>query len=168
MIDGDEKDNAKLIDQWYRRMWHPVRVQGVPVWHLHESMDRLRLLTVNSHWPVVAIGSSGQWATVGNDAWHDRMKEAMAAICDEKGRPPCKLHGLRMLDYRVFTCYPFASVDSTNVARNHGLDRAYRPPSASQRMENIAQLHEAHNSPAVWMASNELQGELFWCHGEKR
>lgn len=161
VIDGDEKDNAKLISQWERQMWHPVYVQGVPVWHLHESIDRLRRLTVQSHWHTVAIGSSGQWATPGTDSWHDRMREAMTAICDGDGKPPCKLHGLRMLDWRVFTYYPFASVDSTNVARNHGLDRAYRPPSASQRMENIAQLHEGHNSPAVFDVNVATQGTLF-------
>jgi len=43
------------------------------------------------------------------------MNEAMRTICDDAGQPPCRLHGLRMLDPDVFTQFPFASADSTNI-----------------------------------------------------
>jgi hypothetical protein len=60
---------------------------------------------------------------VGTPDWWQRMGGAMDAICDEEGRPPCKLHGLRMLNPTVFSQLPLASADSTNVAQNHGRER---------------------------------------------
>ena len=64
------------------------------------------------------------------------MAETMNAICTD-GLPACKLHGLRMLDPEVFTRLPLASADSTNIARNIGIDSAwtgaYMPPSKESR-----------------------------------
>ena len=163
VIDGDEKENDALIAQWDKRMWHPVYVQGVPVWHLHESLDRLRRLCTGRY-RRVALGSSGQWATPGSNGWWERMSEAMEAICDEHGRPPCKLHGLRMMAPDIFTHIPFSSVDSTNCAQNGNLSGRfgiYKPPSVAQRWEVIAQRIERQNSPAVWQQPIETQFTLL-------
>ena len=54
------------------------------------------------------------------------MAEMMAAICDQNGQPICKLHGLRMLDPAIFSMYPLSSADSTNVARNIGIDKRWQ------------------------------------------
>jgi hypothetical protein len=77
----------------------------------------------------------------------------MNAVCDEQGRPPARLHGLRMLDPAIFTKLPLSSADSTNAAVNCGsLDRfgMYVPVTASQRAAVVADRIEAHPSAAVW------------------
>ena len=61
VIDGDEAANDVLLESW------PRELRGVPVWHLHESLERLQRLAAG--WQTVAIGSSGQWAHPGTAAW---------------------------------------------------------------------------------------------------
>lgn len=156
-IEGDEADNDALIREWPAALRH----KGVPVWHLHEDVARLRALC--EAWPTVALGSSGAWATPGTAAWWDRMAEAMTAACDDAGRPLARLHGLRMLNPEIFTRLPLASADSTNAAVNSGsLDRfgMYLPATASQRAAVIADRIEAHNSAPVW-AGRPAQERLF-------
>lgn len=145
VIEGNEEENDALLKSW------PGHIRGVPVWHMHESINRLARLC--SEWQTVALGSSGRWRTPGTVGWWSRMNEAMAAVCDPQGRPPCRLHGLRMLDPAVFSLLPLSSADSTNAAVNSGsLDRfgMYLPPTAAQRAAVIAERIEAHNSAAVW------------------
>ena len=152
VIDGDEDANDLLLEQW------PSHLDGVPVWHLHESLDRLQRLATD--WRMVALGSSGQWASPGTDQWWKRMGAALDAICDEQGRPACKLHGLRMLDPAVFTMLPLASADSTNAAVNGGsISRfgMYTPPTASQRANVIADRIESHNSSPVWVRETQIE-----------
>ena len=141
VIDGSEAENDALLDEW------PRHIEGVPVWHMHESVERLARLA--REWRTVALGSSGAFASVGTSSWWARMHAAMRAICDEHGRPMCKLHGLRMLDPEVFRLLPLSSADSTNAAVNSGsLSRfgMYLPPTAAQRAAVIAERIEAHNS----------------------
>lgn len=149
VIDGTEKDNDDMIARWPLAMWHGI---GVPVWHMHESIARLDRLCRT--FPRVALGSSGQWATVGTDSWWERMGEAMDCICDSEGNPPCKLHGLRMLSPTVFSHLPLSSADSTNVARNIGIDSAWRgtylPSSKGDRARILTNRIEAHASAARW------------------
>jgi len=109
VIVGDEADNDALLHQW------PHGQRGAPVWHMHESIDRLQRLC--DSWQRVCIGSSAQYAVVGSDSWHRRMTEAMNVIC-KTGRVPTWLHMLRGMATTRFG-YPFASVDSTDIARNH-------------------------------------------------
>lgn len=152
VIDGDEDANDLLLESW------PRQLPGVPVWHLHESLDRLQRLA--STWRTVAIGSSGQWATPGTAPWWTRISAAMDAICDEQGRPSCRLHGLRMLDPAIFSRLPFASADSTNAAVNGGsVSRfgMYTPPTAGQRAAVIADRIESHNSAPVWQRSGQVE-----------
>ena len=149
VIDGDEADNDAHVEDWRQA---GLALYGVPVWHLHESLDRL--IRLATEWPTVALGSSGQWPTPGAGCWWIRMAEVMTAICDDQGRPMCRLHGLRMLNPKVFTHLPLASADSTNAAVNCGsLSRygSYVPPTAAQRAAVIAERIEAHNSAPAWM-----------------
>lgn len=148
VIDGDEDDNDALLDEWPLPFWF-----GAPVWHMHESLDRLARLA--QHYPRVCIGSSGNYATVGNDLWWKRIKKAMTASCSPDGRPLCKLHGLRMLNPKVFTQLPFASADSTNIGRNVGIDKHwlkgnYLPPTKEARAQVMRQRIEAHNAPPIF------------------
>lgn len=146
VIEGDEAANDALLADW------PRHIRGVPVWHMHESLDRL--VRLGNEWAVVALGSSGQWARPGTESWWQRMTSALNALCDREGRPPCRLHGLRMLDPAIFSKIPLASADSTNAAVNGGsIDRfgMYVPPTAAQRAAVIAERIEAHNSAPVWI-----------------
>jgi hypothetical protein len=137
VIDGDEEQNNALIEEWPHQLaWH-----GVPVWHLHESLERLDWLT--DDFPIVALGSSGEWPNPGTDKWWQRMNQAMGVACHANGRPKAKLHGLRMLNHRIFSQLPLSSADSTNVARNYaglklgavGCEVIARPIEAVQSCE---------------------------------
>lgn len=156
-ITGSAADNDAMIRDWPRHL----RSKGVPVWHLHEDPARLERLV--TEWPIVALGSSGQWKTPGTDAWWHRITDAMAVACDSEGRPKAQLHGLRMADPAIFTRLPVRSVDSTNAAVNSGsLDRfgMYLPPTSSQRAAVIADRIEAFNSAPVWVGRPQQQ-EIF-------
>jgi hypothetical protein len=88
------------------------------------------------------------------------MNAAMGAVCD-KGRPRCKLHGLRMLDPAIFSQLPLSSADSTNASVNSGsLSRfgSYLPPTAAQRAAVIAARIESVNSAPVFQPV--IQDEL--------
>ena len=85
-----------------------------------------RLIRLADEWPRVAIGSSGAFDVSRPRPFLVRAREALAAICHHDGYPACKLHGLRMLNPVIFSVLPLASADSTNVARNIGIDAAWR------------------------------------------
>ncbi len=159
VIDGDESANDALLDEWPLPIW-----MGVPVWHLHESLDRLGRLVET--YPRIAFGSSGAWPTPGVAKWWDRMGEALAVACDGEGRPRTKLHGLRMLDPAIYTRIPFSSADSTNIAQNIGIDGAwkgtYRPISKDARAAVMRERIEAFQSPPVWVEP-PTQFSLFEC-----
>lgn len=154
VIDGTEEQNDRLIETikhtapqgtWIRSKW-------CPVWHLHEGLARLKWLVEN--WPRVALGSSGQYAEVSSPAWWQRMAQALDVATDADGTPLCKLHGLRMLDSVVFAHIPFASADSTNVARNIGVDDKwsgpYVPTTAHVRALVMIDRIESHASARRW------------------
>lgn len=147
VIDGTEADNDALVAEWPFPKWF-----GAPVWHLHESLERMERLA--SEWPRVCLGSSGDYAKIGTEQWWRRMHTVMRLICDDAGHPICRLHGLRMLDPNVFRKFPFASADSTNIARNIGLDKrwrgTYQPPTKETRAQVIRQRIESENAPAAY------------------
>lgn len=111
VVEGGEEDNDKLIDEVPERF----REKATPVWHLHESIERLVRLC--EKWPRVAFGSSGQYSTTRTVIWHRRMQEAFKAIYIDR-KLPVKIHGLRMLDGRILGNYPLDTADSTNLASN--------------------------------------------------
>lgn len=151
VIDGSEEDNDALLDKW------PRQLPGVPVWHMHESLHRLERLC--AAYRVVALGSSGEYRSPNSKIWWKRMTEAMDAICDSKGRPPCKLHGLRMLNPAVFTKLPLASADSTNASVNAGSKERfgmYLPVDAAARANVIADRIEINQSAAVWAGRESI------------
>jgi hypothetical protein len=158
VIDGDEDANDSLLAEW------PLsRHIGAPVWHLHESMERLRRLAET--YPRVCLGSSGEYSQIGTTKWWSRMAEAMEVLCDKQGRPTTKIHGLRMLAPDVFSRFPFASADSTNIGRNIGIDSAWRgtytPPTKESRTQVMRDRIESVNGASFWDKSVPVQVNLL-------
>lgn len=154
VIDGDELANDALLAEWKEQGF--AEHIGAPVWHMHESLARLERL---SKYPRICIGSSAEFARIGSTAWEDRMVEAMRVLCDENGKPVCKIHGLRMLNPKVFTRFPFASADSTNIGRNVGIDSkwkgTYTPPTKEARAAIMRERIESHQSAPIWEPPQE-------------
>lgn len=150
VIDGSEYENDMMIREWP----YPAAV-SVPVFHMHESLPRL--IRLMQSFPRVALGSSGEFAELQTPRWWTRMAEIMEVACDSDGMPKGKLHGLRMLDTGIFSRIPLASADSTNVARNIGIDVRWRgtylPRSKlSKAMVLIANI-ESHTAAHRWNGS---------------
>lgn len=159
-IDGTEAQNDALLESW------PIpKSASVPVYHLHESIDRLA--AIMNQWPRVAIGSSGEFWEVGSDKWWARMDAVMRRVCDGGGKPLVKLHGLRMLNPTIFSQLPLSSADSTNVARNIGIDvrwsGPYVPPSKETRALVLIDRIEAHASASTYRGTmgTQMNWELF-------
>ena len=157
VIDGDEAANDTLVAEW------PFgKHVGVPVWHLHESLDRLARLA--NDWPRVALGSSGQFKTPGTPVWWGRMQQAMEVVCDCQGRPKVKLHGLRMLRPALCKDLPLASADSAGVSQSIGFNKnwghAYRNASDPARAHVLVDNYEGMQSAVVWKGI-PAQEELF-------
>lgn len=152
VIEGSDDENAELRGQWSLLVNSKIWGLGVPIWHMHEKISTLERLVNN--FPRVALGSSGEYAVVGNSAWWGRMAEAMEVACDAEGRPIAKLHGLRMLDSTICSHLPLSSADSTNVARNIGIDNAwsgtYTPRTKRMRAAIMMERIENHASASRW------------------
>lgn len=145
VIGGTELENDRLIAKWFTVIGSYR--QAAPVWHLHESFDRLERLILG--FDRVCFGSSGEYRNVGDDRWKRRMNEAFNHIC--KHGPLPWIHMLRGMAL-AGSQYPFASVDSTDVARNHN-----RPQNRAREM---ADRWDAVQNPATW-AQVETQ-EALW------
>lgn len=143
IIDGSESDNdIMLLDC-------PLpKHSATPVYHMHESLDRLERLAAD--YPRICLGSSGEFSNVGSPEWWYRMDEMMSVVCDKDGFPLVKMHGLRMLNPNIFSKLPLESADSTNIARNIGIDSAwkgaYTPPTKEMRAAVMRSRIESVNS----------------------
>lgn len=145
VIGGTEDENDALVDEWPFEWW------GAPVWHLNESVERLERLARD--WPLVCLGSAAEYDVSNPPAALNRLAGVLPAISDPQGRPRCRLHGLRMLNPDVFSRLPLSSADSTNVARNHGYDKAwsgpYQPATQETRAIVLAERIEYHQAAAT-------------------
>jgi hypothetical protein len=137
VITGDELDNDLLC-----RAWPHGRERGAPVWHMHERVHRL-LSLLDGH-PRVCIGSSAQYAKVLSPEWQRRMDEAWRAISKRFRRTPNihMLRGMQLVRHR----WPFTSVDSTDIARNHAGNKS-RGLQAKDPVE-MRQRWDARQCPA--------------------
>lgn len=143
VIDGGEEENDVLCHQWPRHLW----AKAAPVWHMHESLARL--LNLIEHWPRVCIGSSGEFADVMSTAWQRRCDKAWNTIAREHKLTPAihMLRGMQCAGER----WPFASVDSSDIARHH-----CRPHNGAKAM---ADRWNAVQCPGSWQ-ERELQHAL--------
>lgn len=136
VIEGSEEENDALAAEW------PFdRNEAAVVWHTNESPERLERL--GREWPRVAIGSSGEYDVRQPARLVERMQQVLPRIVDADGYPICKLHGLRMLNPKVFSRLPLKSADSTNVARNIGIDakwkQGYTPATKETRVDVLVE-----------------------------
>lgn len=137
VIDGDEFANDHLASMY---AW--VTDAGAPVWHLHESLDRLERLC--DLYARVCFGSSGAYSEIGTDRWHRRISEAFDRISSPAGRVPW-IHMLRGLAL-AGSHYPFASADSVNAARNHSGSWRQRARPITEMVAEV----DARQCPALW------------------
>jgi len=137
VIDGGSQLQDAMIREW------PHGDRGAPVWHMDEPLNRL--LQLADKWPKVCIGSTAEYAVVLSDSWKGRMDEIFNEVSKRHSRLPWlhMLRGMQTLGLR----WPFASVDSTDIAQNHN-----RPQNTPRAM---ADRWDAIQCKASW----EIQPE---------
>jgi len=125
VIDGSVEAQRDLVAEW------PFGFLGTPVWHLGLPIDYL--VELAESWPRVCFGSSGRYWQVGSDDWCRRADEAFDALA-QRGPLPWvhMLRGMNMTGDR----WPFASVDSVNVARNYK-DSNTDPERMARRIDSV-------------------------------
>ncbi|MCR6673276.1 hypothetical protein [Devosia ginsengisoli] len=126
-----------LIGEW------PHGVRGAPVWHMDEPIDRL--LKLADEWPRVCVGSTDEFSIVLSPAWRRRQDELWNAIAARHRRLPW-LHMLRGMQLSGGP-YPYASVDSTDIAQNHN-----RPQNSPSKMRSR---WDAQQTPGRWNSQPE-------------
>lgn len=142
VIDGDVEANAQLVKEW------PFRKElAAPVWHMGEPLSVL--LDFAQDFGRVCFGSSGAYWQVGSEPWCRRADEAFNELA-RRGPIPWvhMLRGMAVAGKR----WPFASVDSVNVARNF--------KDTSSCPEAMARVIDAVQCPVTWTPTFE-QMELI-------
>lgn len=117
-IDGNHIDQERLLAQTPHEIKRRPHKLGV-VWHLHDPIEHLVYWA--GWYPRICFGSSAQYSEVGSEAWHRRVGEAFDRLYQVHRYPPM-IHMLRgMKCTRPGWPYPFHSVDSADIARNHNV-----------------------------------------------
>lgn len=143
VIDGDVDQQKGLVSQWPF-----AKLVGAPVWHMALPFDYL--LELLDEWPRVCFGSSGRYWQVGSDDWCRRADEAFNRIAQRGSMPWVHmLRGLALAGDR----WPFASLDSVNVARNF--------KDGSLCPERMARRIDAVQCPIKWAARPEQRGMML-------
>lgn len=140
VIGGGTQLQDALIRQWP----HPRRM-AAPVWHMDEPISRF-LRLCEEDWNRVCIGSTEEYWQVLSDPWCRRMDETWNEAARVFGRFIPTVHMLRGMQCSGRQ-WPFASVDSTDIAQNHN-----RPQNTPRAM---ADRWDAMQCPGVWRARPE-------------
>ena len=113
VIDAPSQEQDALLNEWPHG-----KQRAAPVWHLDEPISRLCRL-VDDGWGRVCMGSTAEYSVVLSEAWSARMDAAWSELSRVFGRTPAihMLRGMQCSGRR----WPFASVDSTDIAQNHHL-----------------------------------------------
>lgn len=143
VIDGSVEDQRAMMAGW---PFPPTL--SAPVWHLALPIDWL--LELADNWPRICFGSSGRYWQVGSPDWARRVDEAFDALARRDRWLPQihMLRGMAMSGDR----WPFASVDSVNVARNY--------KDTNTDPERMARRLDAVQCPITW-AVRPQQKELL-------
>ena len=143
----DEIDAGSQAQDALLRDWPFGKRKGAPVWHTSEPLDRL-LRLVDDGWDKVCFGSTDEhWHVMGKE-WRLRMDETFTLLANTYKRTPW-IHMLRGMN-AVKSVYPFASVDSTDVGRNH--NRKKNPLEMAERWD-------AMQCPPGWLWRLDALGE---------
>tara|TARA_R100000388_G_scaffold78459_2_gene57221 strand:+ start:107 stop:676 length:570 start_codon:yes stop_codon:yes gene_type:complete len=145
VIDGSVEEQKLLLRSFRHLPKHLV----APVWHMSLSVDWL--LELADNYERFCFGSSGAYWQVGSDSWCRRADEAWNALT-LRGHKSW-VHMLRGLSLSGDK-YPFASADSTNVARN------FKTKGAEVCPERMARRIDAVQCPLTW-SIKETQKDLF-------
>lgn len=139
MIDGGSQMQESLVAEW------PFGHRGAPVWHMDEPMTRL--LALCDAWPRVCFGSTEEFAVVMSEPWRRRMDEAFNELAKRHRFLPWihMLRGMACSGER----WPFGSVDSTDIGRNHN-----RPQNTPGKM---AARWDAVQCPGGWQPNDQPQ-----------
>jgi hypothetical protein len=141
VIGGDVADNVALINAWPLR-----RDLACLVWHMDEPIDHLIMLA-DMGFGKVAFGSSGRFWQVGSQDWQRRADMAFDALAARGNLPWVHMmRGLSLCGAR----WPFASADSTNVARNHASSQTC-PAAMAERIDAV-------QSPITWAPRPQPKG----------
>lgn len=149
ILQGSQEQD-RLVSRW------PHGQRGAPVFHLYEDLMQpiSRLLRLLDEWPRVCIG----WAhppdthPIGGDAFCAAMTDVWNEIVKRHRRTP-NVHMFRGTQLVLDPWpWPFASVDSTDIATNH-----HRPQNDALEMANR---WDAAQCPARWIA-RPTQPELL-------
>ena len=111
VIDEGSQAQDALLLAW------PHGHRGAPVWHMDEPISRL--LGLCDAWPKVCVGSTAEYSVVLSNAWCARIDEMFDQLAVTFSKMPW-LHMLRGMQLSGRQ-WPFASVDSTDIAQNHHL-----------------------------------------------
>tara|TARA_R100001460_G_C3521708_1_gene172616 strand:+ start:308 stop:997 length:690 start_codon:yes stop_codon:yes gene_type:complete len=143
IIDGSISQQKKLLLQFP----YPPELSA-PVWHIGLDIEYLYFLL--DRYPKVCFGSSGKYWNVGSQQWCQRIDYIFNNLVKKYKHLPY-IHMLRGLSLGG-SIYPFASADSTNVARNF--------KSLNKCPEKMARKIDSMQNPIKWNKKLNQQ-ELF-------
>lgn len=132
VIDAGTQEQDALLREW------PHGQRGSPVWHMDEPIPRL--LRLCDEWQRVCIGSTAEFSSVLSTSWCRRIDEVFNELSRRHRRLPWihMLRGMRLSGMH----WPFASVDSTDIAQNHHL-----PHRSAAKMRAR---WDAMQTPSTW------------------
>jgi len=145
VIDGTVEQQVDLIRSFNHLPDHLI----APVWHMHLDLDWL--LEIADQFDRFCFGSSGQYWQVGSESWSRRCDKAWNVLT-QKGYKPW-VHMMRGLSL-AGDQWPFASADSTNVARN------FKNKGQQVCPERMARRIDSIQCPLSWKIK-ETQKDLF-------
>lgn len=135
VIDGSVEEQKELMKMFSHLPNHLVS----PVWHM--SLPINWLLELADNFPRFCFGSSGKYWQVGSSVWCRRADEAWNELT-KRGHKSW-VHMMRGLSL-CGDVYPFASADSTNVARN------FKNKGSETCPERMARRIDSVQSPLKW------------------
>ena len=135
VIDGSVEEQKELMKMFSHLPNHLVS----PVWHM--SLPINWLLELADNFPRFCFGSSGKYWQVGSSVWCRRADEAWNELT-KRGHKSW-VHMMRGLAL-CGDVYPFASADSTNVARN------FKNKGSQMCPERMARRIDSVQSPLKW------------------
>lgn len=155
VIDAGTQEQDALI----RECPSDLLPAGCPVWHMDEPTGRL-LQLIERHGRV-CIGSTAEYAVVGSATWRLRMDEVWDAVVATFGSATPWVHMLRGMQCLLPTFdYPFASVDSTDLGRNHNRLKRYGE-NYHWAIKQKADRWDRMSCPGLWIPRPDRQFSMF-------